>query len=317
MPSEAQHASVLASSGVQATGWGVLTGWGQHLPSCAVTAARGCRIMPLATPVFDNERLRRATRECLLGVAAVEAALAQSQLDRQAIAGPRTALVYASASSYAAANWHFVTSSTEQALYFPYTAPSAVPAEVTIQFGITGPYLTLLSGANAGVEALWQAATLLVTRQCDRALVLSVEIFQECAALYQTGRWLLGTPLLEAAACVILERSQSAGAMHYRAAHGTQGLAQLLEAEDAPGQMPVYLATPTQHDGQSAGQYLRTRWPGLALTVVPEQLGICLACAPLIALMQAMSSAPSTGALVLSQWWDAWSLLRWPGTSHA
>ena len=50
---------------------------------------------------------------------------------------------------------------------------------------------------------------LLTTAQCDRALVLGVETFQECAELYTTGRWLLGTPLLEAAACLVLERHPS------------------------------------------------------------------------------------------------------------
>ena len=135
-------------------GWGLTTGWGaglESLPQQVPVTGQRHAILPVVTPVSTSERLRRATRECLLGVAAVQMALEAAQLLPSDLAGPGTALVYASASSYAAANWSFVTHATEQALHFPYTAPSAVPAEVSIQFGITGPYVTLLSGANAGI----------------------------------------------------------------------------------------------------------------------------------------------------------------------
>src|SRR5438874_180181 len=56
-------------------GWGLLTGWGRglaSLPAEVHSAAPGQRILPVATPRLASERLRRATRECLLGVAAVE-----------------------------------------------------------------------------------------------------------------------------------------------------------------------------------------------------------------------------------------------------
>jgi len=296
-------------------GWGLLTSWGQglsSLPANVYTAAPGQRVLRVATPLLDSERLRRATRECLLGVAAVEAALDHGHISREAIAGPRTALVFASASSYAAANWTFLTGDIQNALHFPYTAPSAVPGEVTIQFGITGPYLTLLSGANAGVEALWQAATLLTTAQCDRVLVLGVETFQECAALYATGRWLLGTPLAEVAVCLILERHASLAGIRYRSARGAHGLLSLMQEEAEPALAGVYLCTPTAHDGQRAAPYLQAHWPGVALAAVHERCGICLACSPLIALMLALTEGPSGDVLFLSHWWDAWAMLRWP-----
>src|ERR1041384_6745985 len=114
--------------------------WGsglQSLPTLPPVVTQGQRVLPVATPELASERLRRATRECLLGMAAVQAALDHSCLAPHEVAGARTALVYASASSYVAANWAFVTRTTENALHFPYTAPSAVPAEVTIEFGIT------------------------------------------------------------------------------------------------------------------------------------------------------------------------------------
>jgi hypothetical protein len=276
-------------------------------------AAQGQRLLPVTTPVLDSERLRRATRECLLGVAAVQAALDNSHLTRHEVAGARTALVYASASSYVAANWTFVTSEAENALHFPYTAPSAVPAEVTIQFGITGPYLTFVSGANAGIEALWQATILLTMAQCDRVLVLAVETFQDCTELYTTGRWLLGTPLLEAAACLILERHPSLAAVRYRAARGTHALASVVEGECEEALARLYLCTPTARAGQRAGRYLQARWPDIALAAVHEHFGVCLACAPLIALMLAVAAGKPADVLLISQWWDAWAMIRWPG----
>ena len=318
MGQEAHRACYPQAGGVAVRGWGLLTGWGaglQSLPTLPAVATPGQRLLPVATPELASERLRRATRECLLGVAAVQAALDHSCLAPYEVAGARTALVYASASSYAAANWTFVTSETENALHFPYTAPSAVPAEVTIEFGITGPYLTLLSGANAGIEALWQAATLLTTAQCDRALVLGVETFQECAELYTTGRWLLGTPLLEAAACLVLERHPSHAAVRYRAASGTRGLASLVAGEREGALASVYLCTPTAHAGQVAGHYLQAQWPDISLVLLHERLGICLACAPLIALMLAATAGQPEDVLLISQWWDAWAMVRWPESS--
>ncbi|HEY5870516.1 MAG TPA: beta-ketoacyl synthase N-terminal-like domain-containing protein [Candidatus Tectomicrobia bacterium] len=316
MGQEARMAYGAQDSSVAVRGWGLLTGWGtglQSLPTSPIVAAQGQRLLPVTTPVLDSERLRRATRECLLGVAAVQAALDDSRLTRHEVAGARTALVYASASSYAAANWAFVTSATEQALHFPYTAPSAVPAEVTIQFGITGPYLTLLSGANAGIEAIWQAATLLTMAQCDRVLVLAVETFQDCAELYTTGRWLLGTPLLESASCLILERHPGLAAVRYRAAWGTHGLASLVEGEREEALAHVYLCTPTARAGQMAEQYLHAQWPDISLASVYERCGVCLACAPIIALMLAVAAGKPADVLLLSQWWDAWAMVRWPG----
>jgi len=318
MGHEVHRVSRPQDGGVAVRGWGLLTGWGtglQSLPTHAVAAAQGQRLLPVTTPKFESERLRRATRECLLGVAAVEAALDNSHLARYEVAGARTALVYASASSYAAANWTFLTSEAENALHFPYTAPSAVPAEVTIEFGITGPYLTLLSGANAGLEALWQATTLLTTAQCDRVLVLGVETFQECAELYMTGRWLLGTPLLEAAACLILERHASLAEVCYHAACGIHGLHRFAEGERERAIAGIYLCTPTARAGHAAGQYLQAQWPEKPLSLVHERLGICLACAPLIALMLAVTAGQPEDVLFISQWWDAWAMVRWPGVS--
>ena len=74
-----------------------------------------------------------------------------------------------------------------------------VPAEVAIEFALTGPYAIFLGGAPATLRAMAHAAGLLERDVCDRALVLAVEIFEECADLYARAPRLLGRPLVEAA----------------------------------------------------------------------------------------------------------------------
>jgi hypothetical protein len=78
MGQEAHMVSYPQAGGVAIRGWGLLTGWGaglQSLPTLPAVAMKGQRLLPVATQELASERLRRATRECLLGVAAVQAAL--------------------------------------------------------------------------------------------------------------------------------------------------------------------------------------------------------------------------------------------------
>jgi hypothetical protein len=228
-------------------GVGLLTGWGEGpaaLPDDAATAAGARRIVAMPRPALDGERFRRATRECLLGVAAVDAMLRDGGVDRNAIGGADTALLYATAAAYGASNRLFIGASGARparaegglieerrgsapatmkgggiderrgsggTLHFPYTAPSAVPAEVAIEYGLTGGYVILVGGATATVDALWQAATLLAARRCRRALVLAVETFAECEDLWARSRWVARGPLVEAAACALLEGDGDVG----------------------------------------------------------------------------------------------------------
>ena len=200
-------------------GVGILTGWGEGpaaLPAEARTAAAGRAVLPIDRPALDGERFRRATRECLLGVAAVQAMLADAGLDRAAIRGERTALLFVTAAAYGASNAEFLAGRAGT-LHFPYTAPSALSGEVAIEFGLTGAYVILIGGAPATIDALWQASRLLAEGRCDRALVLVVETFEECEALWRRARWTLPLPLVEAAACALLAQSDGAPAA-YRAA---------------------------------------------------------------------------------------------------
>ena len=292
----------------------VLTGWGhgiRALPADAARAAAGRAVIPLFRPVLEGERFRRATRECLLGVAAVDALLRESDIARDMIRGSATALIYVTGAAYGASNQAFIVAesmrqartegglsetrpgsvvaeSMRQArteggltekragsvassgtLYFPYTAPSAMAGEVAIEFGLTGPYGILIGGPPATIDALWQATRLLAGGRCERALVLAVETFEECAALYARGRWLVRRPLVEAAACALLVP----GALRAR--------------YDAP------------------------RTPSTLETLARVRAGETLACAPLIALALARDGGAAGSVSVTGEWRGRRAGLHW------
>src|SRR6266705_264576 len=270
----------------------VLTGWGhgiRALPADAARAAAGRAVIPLFRPVLEGERFRRATRECLLGVAAVDALLRESNIARDMIRGSATALIYVTGAAYGASNQAFVVAeSVRQArteggltekragsvvssgtLHFPYTAPSAMAGEVAIEFGLTGPYGILIGGAAATIDALWQATRLLAGGRCERALVLAVETFEECVDLYARGRWLVRRPLVEAAACALLVP----GALRAR--------------YDAP------------------------RTPSTLETLARVRAGETLACAPLIALALARDGGAAGSVSVTGEWRGRRAGLHW------
>ncbi len=199
---------------------GFLSAWGSGtdgLPEDARAAAGGRRVLSLGRPERDGERFRRATREGLLALAAVEAALEDGDARRQAIAGDRTALIYVTAAAYAASNRRFIEG-RGGSIRFAETAPAVVPAEVAIELGLAGPYAIFLGGPPATLRAIWHAAALLAAAACDRALVLAVEIFEECEDLYVRARRPSRPPLVEAAACLLLEAGR--GALHIDAGPG-------------------------------------------------------------------------------------------------
>jgi Beta-ketoacyl synthase, N-terminal domain len=194
------------TSGVRVDAVGILTGWGEGvaaLPGAARAAAGGRAVIPLARPSLTGERFRRATRECLLGVAAVEAMLRDGGIPREAIRGAGTAVVFVTAAAYGASNVEWLAGQAGT-LHFPYTAPSVLPGEVAIEFGLTGPYVILIGGPAATVDALWQAGRMVADGQCERALVLAVETFEECEALWRRARWTLPGPMVESAACALV-----------------------------------------------------------------------------------------------------------------
>ena len=291
----------------------VLTGWGQGtdaLPADAVRAAGGRAVIPLGRPALDGDRFRRATRECLLGVAAVDALLRESGIDRDIIRGCSTALLYVTAAAYGASNQAFIVaeamrqartegrltekpagsvvaeaarqarteggltakrpgSVTAGGTYFPYTAPSTMAGEVAIEFELTGPYGILIGGAAATIDALWQATRLIADGRCERALVLAVETFDECADLYSRGRWLVKRPLVEAAACALL----------------------------VPGDRRV--------------RYEAPRTPSALETLARARAGETFACGPLIALALARAAGAADSVTLTGEWRGRRAGLYW------
>jgi len=271
--------SVNTTIGTAVQAVSVLTGWGpgiEALPADAARAAAGRPVIALERPALEGERFRRATRECLLGVAAVDALLRASRIPREVVRGSTTALIYVTGGAYGASNHAWVAADTARrggsvsgTLHFPYTAPSVMSGEVAIEFGLTGPYGILIGGAAAAVDGLWQATRLLETGQCDRALVLAVETFEECAELYARGRWLVGRPLVEAAACALL----------------------------VPG------ARRTRYDAPRA--------PSPLETLARARAGETLACAPLIALALARAAGAEDSIGVTGEWRGRRAGLHW------
>jgi len=192
------------------------------------TADRG-GVLSLGRPEREGDRFRRASRECLLALAAVDAMLEDGVASRATIAGERTALLYVTAAAYVASNRDFIERRAG-GTHFAYTAPVVVPAEVAIEFALTGPYEIFLGGAPATLRAMAHAAGLLERDVCDRALVLAVEIFEECADLYARAPRLLGRPLVEAAGCLWLERGH--GELGVESGRGGRG-----PRRSAPGEM--------------------------------------------------------------------------------
>ncbi|HEV8440830.1 MAG TPA: beta-ketoacyl synthase N-terminal-like domain-containing protein [Methylomirabilota bacterium] len=248
---------------VRALGW---LSAGAHLLSAGEQPTGGDRVLSLGRPASSDERLRRSTRECLLAVAAVRAMLEDARADVDAIAGERTGLLYATAAGYGASNRGFIEGGG--GIHFAYTAPAVIPAEVAIRFGVTGPYGIFLGGPPATLRAIWQAAIWLESGACDRALVLAVETFEECADLYARAGRLLRWPLVETAGCLWLEAGggrllfeSTRGRGHRRASAGDGGerfscqpLATLHRWRQGDGSEPLEL------DGAWRGEQARLRW---------------------------------------------------------
>src|SRR5262245_33025667 len=211
-------------------------------------------------PAPRETRSRRATRECLLALAAVDAMLEDGEASRDAIAGERTALLYSTAACYAASNRSFIEGGG--GIHFAYTAPAVVPAEVAIEFGVTGPYAIFLGGPPATLRAIWQAALLLESGSCDRALVLAVEIFEECADLFARAPRLVGRPLVEVAACLWLEPGHGRLVFESSRADGRRSRAIQADEGEMLGCGPLAVLDRWRRSGGKAPLRLSGAWRG-------------------------------------------------------
>ncbi len=294
-------------------GIGVLTGWGEGVAALhAATGERGTGLVTVPTPVLGGDRFRRATRECLLAVAAAKAAIADAGLAETELIGPRTGILYVSATGYAAANRAFLEDETSTTLHFPYTSPSAVPGEVTIELGVRGPYVNLMGGAPATFQALWWAASWLTEGRADRVLVLAVEAFHEVRDLFGRASRLYEGPLVEGAACLLLEAGETGTLRWASALAGPSGSSRtvttVLEgmlADTRPGF--VWSGTKgAGREGAEAGILAARAAPARA-----PRLGEALAMGPLLALARARDGEAPAPWLLTATWRSEYAALLW------
>jgi hypothetical protein len=295
-------------------GVGAITGWGdgvQALPD-RLPGGDGGGLVTAPTPALGGDRFRRATRECLLAVAAAKAAVAAAGLAEPDLAGSRTGILYVSATGYAAANRAFLEDESSTTLHFPYTSPSAVPGEVTIELGIRGPYVNLMGGAPATLQALWWGARWLAEGRVDRLLVLAVEALHEIRDLFARARRLYAGPLVEGAACLLLEAGQGGGLRWASALSGPTGsgsaVATVLDRV-LDGARPGLVWS-----GSSGGSRESAETRILAARGAPApapRVGEALALGPLLALART-GRGPAPGPWLLTATWRSeYAALLW------
>jgi hypothetical protein len=294
-------------------GFGVLTGWGEGVHGLSPAGAESrIGLVAVPTPLLDGDRFRRASRECLLAVTAAKAALADAGLSPSEISGPGTGIVYVSATGYAAANRAFLEDEASTTLHFPYTSPSAVPGEVTIELGIRGPYLNLMGGGPSTFQALWWAASWLAEGRARRVLVLAVEAFHEVRDLFGRARRLYTGPLVEGAAGLLLEAG-SGGTLRWASALGGPGRAS--EAVSAALDRALHGARPgfvwSAATGAGRARAETRLLAGRGAPAMAPRLGEALALGPLLALASAHWGAAPAPWLLTATWRSEYAALLW------
>ena len=296
-------------------GVGILTGWGEGVTALSSARHEATGLVAVPTPALPGERFRRATRECLLAVAAVGAAAAEGGLDPGELTGGRTGILYVTATGYAASNRAFLEEEGSTTLHFPYTSPSAVPGEVTIEFGIRGPYVNLMGGGTTVLHALWHGARWLADGVADRVIVLAVEAVHEVRDLFARARRLYAGPLIEGAACLILESGRNEP-LRWASVTGGGGRVSGIDAvlDGMLGERgPRILASGATARGAGRAEALALARRGVNVPRTSfSGLGEALACGPLIGLAQARALDPRGPCLLTATWRADYGALLWP-----
>jgi hypothetical protein len=311
-PAPAAPAATAMVAAPRIAGLGVITGWGEGPAALRQGPGPGsAALVAVPTPAPPGDRFRRATRECLLGAEVVKAALAEAG---RSVADDRIGIVYASASGYAAANRAFLEDEASTTLHFPYTAPSAVPGELTIEFGIRGPYVTLVGGGTATLQAIWCAARWLADGVADRVLVLAVETMHEVRDLFARARRLYRAPLVEGAACLALDPGDG-GVVRWasavaRAAGMEAAVGDAIGAVLGDREPRLIASSAGGALARIEARYLAGRGlgPERAVAAAP---GETLACGPLYALARARATGAGDPWLLTAGWRDEYGALAW------
>lgn len=91
-------------------------------------------------------------------------------------------------------------------LGLPQTSSNVITGAVAIRHGLRGPNVTLCNGETSGLDAVHWAATLIAAGRCDVAVVIGVEPADEVVVK------LLGGPVVDGAAALVLESAEHAEA---------------------------------------------------------------------------------------------------------
>ena len=299
--------------GPRIRGVGCLTGWGDGLDGLARVARPPAGLVPVPTPALSGDRFRRATRECLLAVAAARAAVADAGLAPDALAGPGTGILYVSATSYAPANRAFLADEGATTLHFPYTSPSAVPGEVSIELGARGPYVNLTGGGPASLQALWWAARWLAEGRAERVLLLAVEVVHEVRDLFRRARRLYAEPLVEGAVALLLEAGGPGTLRWASAVAGRPGsdraVGRILGTVLGPERPALTWSGVTGAGRERAEAAVHARRSGAARRLTGP--GEALAHGPLIALAQAERGGAAGPWLLTATWRGDYTALLW------
>jgi hypothetical protein len=307
------RAAVVAAPRI--VGLGLVTGWGEGPAALrAGTGTAPAALVAVPTPALTGDRFRRSTRECLVGAEVVKAALAEAGPGGRGVAEERIGIVYASASGYAAANRAFLEDESATTLHFPYTAPSAVPGEVTIEFGIRGPCVTLMGGGTSTLQAIWCAARWLADGVADRVLVLAVETMHEVRDLFARARRLYRAPLVEGAACLALDPGNG-GTVSWASAvarrPGTEG-AVCATIGAVLGDREPHLVASSAGGALSRIEARCLAGRGLGPDrIAALAVGETLACGPLYALAGARAAGAASPWLLTAGWRDEYGALAW------
>jgi len=138
-----------------------------------------------ATLRLSPTRLRRMDRLCALALGAADAALVDAGVDGTtlaALSGPRLGVVLGTRFGCHATSCEYYRGLLAEGprgaspRLFAYTLPSSPLGEVAIHVGAQGPAQAVVSGRQAGLEAILRAAELCTSGRADRVVAIVAEV---------------------------------------------------------------------------------------------------------------------------------------------
>ena len=200
--------------------------------------------------------LLRMDRLCGLSVVAVARMLAEDSSLRSGAIGDEVAIVLGSAHGCHKTDEEYYRSYLQgqpSPRLFAYTLPSSPIGELSIQYRLRGPGLTVTMGRTSGLCALAEANLLLTTHQAEACLVVAAEV----------ARPVLSSVLLQDAAVALwLTRDEGEPASHlgtietvsdsFCAGQGSVALGRVLSSLHRISDVPIYCDGETVDLGAAA-----------------------------------------------------------------